>query len=105
MKAQVTVEFLLVFTATLAVMSMLAAAVLAQHEKAKGKTDDLECINSAESAARAVEAWLNTGIVMEFSFYDENVSYRIEGNSFHVTHESNVIETEGVFREDKHEPL
>jgi hypothetical protein len=105
MKAQATVEFLLVFTATLAVMSMLAAAVLVQHEKAIGKTDDLERINSAESAARAVEAWINTGIAMEFSFHEENVSYRIEGNSFHVTHEGNVIETNGVFREDGHEPL
>ena len=105
MKAQATVEFLLIFAATVAVTSMFAAAILAQQEKAEGKMDDLERIHKAESAARAVEAWMNTGIDMGFNFRKENISYRIEGNAFHVTHEGNVIEVDGVFGGEDIEPL
>ena len=105
MRAQATVEFLFVFAATMVVISMLAAAVLAQHESSQEKAGDMERIHKAESAARAVEAWMNTGIDMEFDFHKEDISYRIEGNSFHVTHKGNVIEIRGIFKGDDVEPL
>ncbi len=105
MRAQATIEFLFVFAATITVVSVFAAAVLAQNEKARDKIYDMERIHRAESAARAVEAWMNTGIDMKFSFYRENVSYRIEGDSFHVNHEGSVIEIKGVFESDDLEPL
>lgn len=105
MRAQATVEFLFVFAATITVMSMLAAVVLDQNGKAQEKITDMERIHKAESAARAVEAWMNTGIEMKFGFHKENVSYRIEGSSFHVTHNGSVIEIRGIFESDDLEPL
>lgn len=104
-KAQATVEFLIVFAITVAVVSMLASALLAQHEVARSKINDMERINRAEAAAQAIEAWLNAGVPMAFDFSEENVTYRVEQGRFHVMHEGSVIEIDGVFANVDTEPV
>jgi Fe-S cluster assembly ATPase SufC len=105
MKGQATAEFLFVFTATIAVMSILTGALIAQNEVAQERIDEIEHIQKAEAAARALEAWMNSGITMKFGFHNEDVLYRIENDSFHVSHEGKIIEIGGVFHNDRSEPL
>ena len=78
---------------------------MSQNNSLRENLDDVKRIADAESAARAIEAWLNTGIKMKFNFYDEDVSYRIEGDSFHMNNHGKLIEIRGIFEDDKYEPL
>lgn len=103
MKAQISLEFMFVFCLELIVLSTIGASLLAQHEQAQGKADDMGEVLKAESAARAVEAWLGTGMDMRFGFDD--VSYRVENGTFRMWHGGDIIEIEGVFDGDTTEPL
>ncbi len=105
MKGQVAVEFLLLFCATIAVVMVLAGALIAHETAASGKIDDLERINAAGSAARAVEAMLNSGSDMRFDFRDEGISYSVEQGKLHVIHEGKAIEVGGVFADDNSKPI
>ena len=102
---QVSVEFLLMFTAALALISMLASAILSQNDSAKTKLDDFAMINLAEGSARAVEAVERSGSDMRLDMHDERVRYRIENGRFYVEHEGKLIEVGGVFSEDDAEPV
>ncbi len=105
MRAQVTVEFLMIFTATLLMVSLLSSALIAQHERVKETAEDLQRINAVKKAARTVEAWLNSGMVTDLDFYDEDIRFRVEGDRFLVMHDGKVIEVEGVFSHEDTEPL
>lgn len=105
MKGQISLEFLFLFCATLAVVTALAGAVI-MHEKAvEGKMDDLERVAAAESAARAVEAALNSGSDMRFGFREEGIYYSVENSRFHMIHEGKAIEVAGVFLGDDAKPV
>ena len=104
MHGQASVEFLMLFTATLAVIAVLAAALLAQRGGIEAKAADVELIARAEAAAQAVEAMLNSGVSMSFDFREEGVEYAVEGNRFHVIHDGKVIEIGGVFSGNATEP-
>jgi len=105
MRGQASVEFLLMFTATLALISMLASAILSQNDSAKAKLDDFALINMAEGSARAIEAIERSGSDMRLDLNDERVRYRIENGRFYVEHEGKLIEVGGVFSEDDAEPV
>ncbi len=105
LRGQVSLEFLLIFTATLAVVSMMAAAIIAQSEAAEGKIGEAEAINKAGCAAAAVEAVLDAGGGMEFDFRDEGISYSVEKGKFHVRYRGKMIEVKGVFADDGAEPV
>lgn len=104
-KAQAALELLLVFTVTLATISLFSAALLEQNESARDKVREVAWINRAEAAACALEAWLNTGIRMDFDFRGQNLSYRIEQGRFHVAHEGKIIEVDGVYATIDTEPV
>ena len=105
MRAQVTAEFLVIFTATLLMISILSSALIAQHEGIEGTAEDLRRIEAVKKAARTVELWLNDGMVTGLDFYDEGISFRVEGDRFLVMHEGDVIEVEGIFSYEREEPI
>jgi hypothetical protein len=105
MRGQVTVEFLLLFGVSLAVVSALAIALIAHEGSARNKIDGMERINAAESATRAVEAMLNSGSDMRFDFRDEDIYYSVEQGKFHVIYEGKAIEVGGVFADDDSKPV
>jgi len=105
LKAQVTAEFLFVFTATIILISVLASALIAQHEKAKETVVDFQRISNVKKAARTVEVWLNDRMITDLDFQEENISFRIEDDRFLVRHKGEIIEIEGVFEYDGTEPV
>jgi hypothetical protein len=104
-RGQAAPEFMLMFAATLAVMAVLSAALLAEREGILEKKDAIEHINRAEAAARAVEAMLNSGVKMDFSFADEGVKYGVEDGRLHVAYRGKVIEVGGVYAGNATEPV
>lgn len=104
-RGQVSLEFLFLFGATLAVVMVLAGALIAHEKVVSGKIDDVERVSAAESAARAVEAALNSGSDMRFGFREEGIYYSVEQGRFHVVHEGKAIEVAGVFLDDSASPV
>ena len=103
MRAQISLEFMLVFCLNLMALSIIGASLLMQHDGAKGKADEVAEVLKAESAARAVEAWLDCGMDMRFQL--KGVSYRVENGTFRMWHDNDIIEIEGIFDGDETEPL
>jgi hypothetical protein len=99
-----SVEFLLSFAATLALVFILVSALEAQHSSILASMENQVQIAKAKKAARTVESWLNNGRMTELDFTNENLSFRIE-ERFIVDYNSRVIEVEGVFRDDPAEPV
>ncbi len=97
MKAQISVEFMLMFTLLIAFIYLSVSLLLHQHAAVMEKLDDVDRINKAGAAARALECWLNSGMQMEFDFRDSGISYRIEKDRLMVSHEGNIIEIGGVY--------
>ncbi|MBD3210024.1 hypothetical protein GF318_01440 [Candidatus Micrarchaeota archaeon] len=104
-KGQATVEFLFAFVSSLILVSLLSAAVLCHRSVLEEKAEEIERIIVVESAARAVESAMSSGISMEFDFRDENVSYSVEDSYFLVAHGDEMIETRGVFIEENAKPV
>ncbi len=104
-KAQASLEFMLLFAATLGVVALLAAALLAERGRLEAGKDGIESINKAEAAARAVEAMLNSGVEMAFGFTDEGVKYGVENGMLHVAYQGRVIEIGGVYSGNSTEPV
>ncbi len=96
-KGQAGIEALISFAFTIAMVSILAASLLAQRDSVEARMHELDKINRAEAAARAVEASFNSGMDMRFGFLEENLSYRIQGGRFLVEDEGKDIEIAGVF--------
>ncbi|MBU0591995.1 hypothetical protein KKF81_04550 [Candidatus Micrarchaeota archaeon] len=105
LKAQVSIEFMFGFLAMLMAVSLIGGSLIAQNQGIIEKINDFERINQASAAAAAVQAWLNSGIDMYFDFRDENIAYQIENGRFHVEHESETIEIDGIFEVDNNEPI
>jgi len=103
-RGQATLEFLLAFTATVAMVVLLAAALNAQKGEAGRKAAELVDIGTVEGAVRAVETAAADG-GMSFDFRDENVFYRVEGGKFRVAYGGKTIEKGGVFANDSSEPI
>lgn len=104
MKGQATIEYLMIFSTTLALLSLLATALATEEASLRDKAEDLEMAVKADSAARALESALNSGGI-QFDFRDEGVYYSVEHGRFHAHHEGKLIEVGGVFRDSKDEPV
>jgi len=103
-RGQATLEFLLAFTVTVAMVVLIAAALNAQKGEAGRKAMDLDDIGKVEGALRAVETATAAG-GMSFDFRDENVLYRMEDGKFRVAHGDKIIEKGGVFANETAEPI
>jgi len=104
MKGQATLEFLLIFGSTLALLSLLTASLMAEESLLRDRAEQLGAVSRAESAARALECMLNSGGGMEFDFRREGVYYSVEDGHLHARYDVKMIEVGGIFREDKAEP-
>ncbi|MBI5046922.1 hypothetical protein HZC07_04300 [Candidatus Micrarchaeota archaeon] len=105
MRGQASIEFLVIFLVTLALVSFLITFLSSQKTSAQNILDSIKNIKKSEGAARAIEALYSNSIPMNFDFLEENISYRVEGNEFLVWYSGQVIEVGGVFIENKFEPV
>jgi len=103
-RGQAALEFLLAFTATVAMVVLIAAALDTQKGETGRKAAELTEIGAVEGAVRAVETATADG-GMSFDFRDENVFYRVEGGKFRVAYGGKTIETGGVFANETAEPI
>lgn len=103
MMAALTIEFLVIFLLTFALMSAIC------HEALSGAGwDGFEAAkktNRAEAAARAIESMLNCGTAMRFDFQGEGVRYSIREGRFNAEYKGKIIEVNGVYENDRSEPL
>lgn len=99
MKAQVSVEFLLLFLLDIALVSTIALSMLAQKSGVEGKMAEAALASKAEGSARAAEVAIRCGLEME-----KSMESRIE-ESLHARAGDRLIEVEGIFRYDGREPV
>ena len=99
----VTIEFLISFTATLSLVFILASALSAQHAEVKESMEKRAEIAGVKSAARTIETWLNNGKMTNLELGD-NISFRIERRLI-VASRDKYIEVEGVFENERSEPV
>ena len=100
----VTLEFLSSFAATIALISILAAALAVQQGEISESMKNRQEIAKATLAAREVESWLNNGRIGALDFTGRNMSVRIEERLIVACGEK-FIEVEGVFVNDRAEPV
>lgn len=96
MKAQATLEFMFMFLACIAFITLLISGMAVAHKRAKMQADVLEHTIRMEEIARTLEAHSNIGIVMVFDI--GNVTYRIEGNSVKTDYGNKTIVVEGIMK-------
>jgi len=97
MKAQLSIEFLLLFLLSLVFVNILSYALLSERSEAMLLEDDARAIARAGDGARALEAWSNSGMEMDFDLQDEGLSFRVQGDELMVSHEGRVIEVGGIY--------
>lgn len=105
MRGQATPEYLLMFGATIVLVSLLAASLAQERSVLDGRADELETASKAESAARALEGALSSGGRMEFDFRREGVYHSVERGVLHARAGERLVEVRGVFHEDRSEPV
>jgi hypothetical protein len=103
MRGQLTLEFMLVMAATLALTAMLAADVLAERASVEGKAGEAWSILRAEAGARAVEAALHGGWDVQQAA--AGPGYRIESGRLHIPEAGKMIEIGGAFIAERDEPV
>ena len=99
----VTIEFLVSFTATLSLVFILASALALEHAGVKESMEKRAEIARVRSAARTIETWLNNGKMTNLEL-GGNLSFRIE-NRLIVASRDKYIEVEGVFGNERSEPV
>lgn len=97
MKAQLSIEFLLLFLLALLFVHILSYALLSERSEAMLLEDDARAIARAGDGARAVEAWSNSGMEMDFDLEDQGLSFRVQGDKLMIDHEGKVIEIGGIY--------
>ena len=100
-----SIEFLLLFVVTVSFVSLMANSLLDEKANIEQTKAGIDEILKTRQAARTVEIWLNAGRISNLHFRDENISFRIEDDSFLVRYEGKIIEVEGVFEDEKREPM
>ena len=105
MKGQASIEYLIIFGASLALVSILAISLGEEEAMLRGKSDDMQMGLRCEAAARAIESSLSSGAQMRFDFVKEGVRYSIEGGRFHAAYKGKTIEIGGLFIYDQAEPV
>ncbi|MEW6721786.1 MAG: hypothetical protein AB1324_00835 [Candidatus Micrarchaeota archaeon] len=100
MRAQASIEFLLVFGVFLGLVAVLAGGIFAQAQDASDKAAEAGEISRAESAARAAEAALRGGVTL-----DIGARHSVENGRFHYQAGGKMVETGGVFIVPEDEPV
>lgn len=93
MKGQLSLEFMLIFAATIILIAALCMALDAGAAAARIKSAEMDRARLAESAARSAESRLNDGLPLG----NETPGRRIENGRFYVPAEGRLIEIGGVF--------
>lgn len=99
-----TIELLASFAGAAALVFILSAALIAQHDGILDSIEKRHEISKARQAARVVESWLNNGRIGKLDFGDENVTFRVEERLI-MAYKGKLIEVEGVFVDDRSEPV
>ncbi|HSB47619.1 MAG TPA: hypothetical protein VLD37_06410 [Candidatus Bilamarchaeum sp.] len=99
MKAQASIEFLLVFMLNLASVSLLSISMLSYGSVLEKKLSEISALSAAESGARASEVAYRCMISME-----KRADSRIE-DRLYLDAGDKVIEVGGVFYADETEPV
>jgi len=105
MRGQVSLEFLLMFSISLVLFSILGSVLLLEQEKLQQTSVDFQKISAVKRASFTVSLWLNNGQIYPLDFSSENIFFRMENDHFLVFHNGEIIETDGVFDYDDAEPL
>lgn len=94
MRAQATVEFLLVFLAAIAFFTVLVAALGAANGRAKTQADAIATTVGMEEFARTFEVYANDGIAM---FFSAGAPYRIENGAVKTEYRNKTVAIGGIF--------
>ena len=97
----ITIEFLLSFVATVAMIYILSTALLAAHADIQQTVQDHQKIFKVKQTARIVETWMYNGGMSKLSL---ELYFKVERNLI-VDHPDGIIEIEGVFLNDNKEPI
>ncbi len=103
-RGQLTLEFLILFVAALALLSILAGSLASLGAKAGANGNDHQGVMGARSLAQAVQSSCSAGMNMSSDFSRFGIPYSVEGGHFHAGRGSRVIELEGLFDYDGTEP-
>jgi uncharacterized phosphosugar-binding protein len=99
MRAQVTIEFLGIFLLTVALFSILIAAMSILKSESEESAWIVKRTIELESIARALDAHSNSGIVMIFNTGQKGL--KIENNTISEEQGDKVVVVDGVFNEVK----
>jgi len=103
MKAQASIELLLMFLLALALAGAASASLMAMRSSASERMDDILAVRKAQSLASAADAaMLGGGGIMPG--YPNGQAFRIQGGSLLIRHEGKSAEARGVFIDDPDEP-
>lgn len=93
-KAQATLEFMFMFLAVIAFISILVGGMALAKRNASDQADVIKHTVKMNEIARTIEAHSNTGMIMIFDVGDE--TYRIEGDSVKTDYRNKTIVVEGI---------
>ena len=93
----ISVEFMLIFAISLAMIAMLAAEMFAYGSEVRSRIEKVGLAASAESSARFAESAYRSGIM-------HGRKFRIE-ETLLIDSEDQIIEAGGVFEHDEAEPI
>jgi uncharacterized protein (UPF0333 family) len=97
-RGQATLEFMFMFLALVAFISILVGALIVAKNRAVEQTDVLEHTLMMEEKARALEVYSNNGLIMIFDIGHE--IYLVEGDVIKVDYKNKTIIVEGIFKND-----
>ncbi|MBN1169877.1 hypothetical protein JXA56_02540 [Candidatus Micrarchaeota archaeon] len=98
----ITIEFILSFAATAAIIYLLSAALLEVNNDIRETVADHHRLLRIKEAARTIEIWMYNGQASKLVFQD--IYFRVE-KTLLVDHPEGIIEIEGVFLNDPREPV
>jgi len=96
MKAQATIEFMLMFAAAIAFVTVLVIGVIHAKDLALKESGALTETIKMETLARSLEEYNNNGIAMVFD--TGNMQYRVEGDCVKADYGNKTIVVEGLVR-------
>jgi hypothetical protein len=101
LRGQAALEMLLAFLGTLAMISILVAALSGESVRVSEKAEEVARIRIAEDSAMAVEGSFASG--MDISI-DDGILKRLKGGRMSVDYGSRSVEVRGIFVYDDSQP-
>jgi hypothetical protein len=95
MKAQATIEFLFMFLASMAFVTLLFGAMSLASKRANQQADIIQKTLELEEQVRTIEAYSNIGLIMVFDYGE--AAYRTEGGAIEIDYKNKtIIVVEGI---------